>query len=798
MELGKCEYEPGSDGKIVHVLTSSEVTSASIKKRWTARSILKDVAKSDPPFHALIDTGALITGFSNLMAAKYLLRFLPAPFEGVVYLDRLDRQMIVLRNSGRCLPLSQCGVKPENRFTFYDQIHTTGMDIKQSPNARAVLTIGKDMTFRDYAQGAFRMRGIGQGQTIHLYIIAEVMQLIQQELRSTTQRAELDVPAWLLINSMNVTSMQYCKLGLQEIQNVWRKSALETLSREALSDDAPGVVRMRRFTAYNEQTRWLRACVEKFREKIGFPLPDHIPQTQVFGDKLRLLQAENEQFAQTENSKAAVNGIIARIEKVSTAHVSKTEGGLDSEVVHENEAEAEEEAEEEAEQEEEKMSAYTRDDEQQNVWNIDVLTRTPSLQLGSDEPFYSFCEFCVSKDQPKLQFPEDLLLSDNFFRPRWVGVGDRRLKNIVGVLEWTPGAAKIVVKAEIVRQFKALIAQGISPNEAAAKSTAFAMAKLKSQVASSSNQGLTDPEATYFVALSLAEIESIRRILHSEQAVLKMTGLSLWTLEGRKLDTSHLHTLSEESSNQLLRSRRIQALVCLRFVNNDMFYSEDEISILLEALSKSSVSEREAFFEGCLRLRRRERNRWADTPLAKVLTEKASWHLLSARAKLDQFNSALQTKPSINFLAVCVRADEDQDGRLTCAELHRCLEGLHLGFSPRDLADIISVVDAENAGFVTIEQLMSKFYISSQTQDSDVTDRSAPDDGENFWQCQNCTFVNSIDDKTCSMCELGWTGQRECPTGKWMCASCTFFNPDSLFYCDVCGKVRPNLAFVRF
>ena len=40
------------------------------------------------------------------------------------------------------------------------------MDIKQAPNARCVITIGKDMTFRDYAQGAFRMRGIGKGQTV--------------------------------------------------------------------------------------------------------------------------------------------------------------------------------------------------------------------------------------------------------------------------------------------------------------------------------------------------------------------------------------------------------------------------------------------------------------------------------------------------------------------------------------------------------------------------------------------------------------------------------------------------------
>eukprot|EP00463_Aulacantha_scolymantha_P003669 TRINITY_DN4548_c0_g1_i1.p4 TRINITY_DN4548_c0_g1~~TRINITY_DN4548_c0_g1_i1.p4 ORF type:complete len:51 (+),score=9.61 TRINITY_DN4548_c0_g1_i1:646-798(+) len=48
------------------------------------------------------------------------------------------------------------------------------MDIKQVLNAKAVITLGKDMNFRDYAQGAFRMRGIGKGQTLELFIIPEV------------------------------------------------------------------------------------------------------------------------------------------------------------------------------------------------------------------------------------------------------------------------------------------------------------------------------------------------------------------------------------------------------------------------------------------------------------------------------------------------------------------------------------------------------------------------------------------------------------------------------------------------
>lgn len=45
---------------------------------------------------------------------------------------------------------------------------SSGMDIKQGLSAIAAVTLGKDMTFRDYAQGAFRMRGIGKGQRVQV------------------------------------------------------------------------------------------------------------------------------------------------------------------------------------------------------------------------------------------------------------------------------------------------------------------------------------------------------------------------------------------------------------------------------------------------------------------------------------------------------------------------------------------------------------------------------------------------------------------------------------------------------
>jgi hypothetical protein len=97
LELGKCEYERCSDGQMIHVLCSPEVCSVEVvDEGWTPLSLLRHIAtgramqqqdeqdKGDGQcqraptadacrFHALIDTGALITGMSNLQVARALL-----------------------------------------------------------------------------------------------------------------------------------------------------------------------------------------------------------------------------------------------------------------------------------------------------------------------------------------------------------------------------------------------------------------------------------------------------------------------------------------------------------------------------------------------------------------------------------------------------------------------------------------------------------------------------------------------------------------------------------------------------
>ena len=233
MELGKCDYERGSDGKMVSVMTNKEICSVQhLQEEWSAHTILDRIAAADPPRRALIDTGALITGLSNEEVAQYLIdaKHKLAWCEGVVFLDDDDKKQILVRATGRVQELDTCGIAASKRFAFYDQVHTTGMDIQHALDATAVLTLGKDMNFRDYVQGAFRMRQIGQGQKVELYIIPEVAQLIERETTAAGMATAPDqmleqVTAWLVISSMRSERVQNNQLMVQNVANVWRKAA---------------------------------------------------------------------------------------------------------------------------------------------------------------------------------------------------------------------------------------------------------------------------------------------------------------------------------------------------------------------------------------------------------------------------------------------------------------------------------------------------------------------------------------------------------------------------------------------
>ena len=980
-DLGVCQYEPGSEGRIVHTLTSPDVVTASVKERWSAQSLLRDVAtQSNPSANVLIDTGALITGMDNREVAEFLLVHLREEIEGVVYLDRNDKKCILMREGGRSVSLEQCGTSPESYFTFYDQVHTTGMDIKQGPTAHAIVTVGKDMTFRDYAQGCYRMRGIGVGQTIELYVIPEVHKRIQTDLLQKKNNLVVDVPAWLILNSMRMESLQFIQLQLQELHNGWRKRAFSSLTDEVRANGARRTQSsgLRRFVGDGKEQSWLRGCVEQFREIIGFPIPDDVPEPQRFVDTINTLVAEHGMFVTDDEERARVDQIRRRVQDTTQLQNDTSDGSSDrstqlqATVVQEQSKEQEEEAQKQVQQVKVKQSAFARDDEDAHPWSVALLAGSPSATTAFNE----LRTFTTREGIKPVIFPSSLLLTDNFYRAAWVGMGDRRLKNVGIVMEWVPvgtGDEEDLVaaagggdrgggggdgdsrsssenavspltmreverrreEADLARALEASripepVMEPVAPpnwknrmaelhqkimketgqtaNEAAVAalnqikiemaeyqanppapsiappslaSPLMPPAAVGGAVGGETKEGnkkefkkipkakkrnaidwsvhppidlVVDGPRRYFVALTLAEGETVRRLLHDhvQQPVLKYCGIALRTSEGAVLDVSPRFPralLVDASNNQTKVD-----VQCLRFFNSEMYFTESQLTSLSRALHLSPVNDRLALFEETLRLRERERNNWADTPVAKIFTREEDWHLMQGRSALNRLNAMLnsitqdggtlpeatlvrlfasdeqkearlqskgggegegggETKnsdkksrlahewtPSVSTIcaSIFLHFDQNQDDRISVEDLHRMGVALGLKFDVQDCVEIVKLVSTGQC--VTREEFQTSIVSADCYAHLPASCALGTAELTNldWWACQQCQFLNAAMNDVCVMCQCDWSGVRSIPQGYWSCEGCTKLNADNFFYCEICGLSKKTLSTMKF
>ena len=152
----------------------------------------------------------------------------------------------------------------------------------------------------------------------------------------------------------------------------------------------------------------------------------------------------------------------------------------------------------------------------------------------------------------------------------------------------------------------------------------------------------------FVAAITLAEAESIRRVIHQgvyseEQPTQGAAGgmgglhqliprnlidsgssLALLDGNGRILDKTPSYLVGRSQAGDgagdsaAVATHLAQCVQVLRFYNNEMYYTAPELKLLLAAMGDAPHAKRELFFAECLRRRRRERRMWADTPLAKV------------------------------------------------------------------------------------------------------------------------------------------------------------------------------------
>ena len=490
-QLGASVWEAGSEGRMIHTLSlPSVVSSCAVPPGWDVQQLLRTVATHQPPLSALIDTGALITGLNNKEVALLLLQFLPSSVRGVVFLDETDRAVVLPRGaSTRTQPtlLQMSGLDASQRFTFFDQVHTTGIDIPHATQATAAVTLGKDISLRDYVQGAWRMRRLGLGQRITLLMIPEISLSVHNV--SNTGAMARDVLTWLASNTVHFEQLQQCKLLQQDMQALWRERGMQHLLRPLQAKGAaastPGSAVVEEecgICMHKRELVPLRPCLHRvcppcraristivradeeprcpfcrvqvvteveqldrdlgerqrlaglFLEPLDFDVPDHWPTRHSL---LQQLQAEAKQRSNMIANAAAVTELLQRAEEMDlTVLEGEDELRLDAEVTQEHEQEQEVQI--QALETKRLVRGFVKQKNGVRPWRLDTMSQ-PALAVSHGHIF-PLSAFATSALPVQLQVPAGVFLSWNHTCTHFDETRPRCIRNTTLALRVQPGS----------------------------------------------------------------------------------------------------------------------------------------------------------------------------------------------------------------------------------------------------------------------------------------------------------------------------------------------------------------------
>lgn len=326
-------------------------------------------------YQAVIDLGAYLRGTTNAdFIDAALLR--SKGVEAGVYFDDAGR-IVKKRKEKDPLPIE---LAPEtdltHTLTLYDQIHTTGTDIRQAKAAKAVVTIGENTFIRDVFQAVWRMRQLHRNQTVVFAVSDQIKARIpHKEGEALTID---DILAFCLMNESQRESNDNFRAEKAKIQGACKRELLHMMVKAIvanLSDEK--IQELAEIVGSEEasifiQKKQQEACYDQYSQIEDLLNPEDVLQGQKDKakkecERLGVLLAPVKQDWKQEFSE--LSGVISnRKSKPCELYPEKVPGSSSA-------AEATVEAQKMQEQETQK--------EQQTQIELEVVIAAPSMPKGS-------------------------------------------------------------------------------------------------------------------------------------------------------------------------------------------------------------------------------------------------------------------------------------------------------------------------------------------------------------------------------------------------------------------------------
>jgi hypothetical protein len=268
--------------------------------------------------------------------------------------------------------------------------------------------------------------------------------------------------------------------------------------------------------------------------------------------------------------------------------------------------------------------------------------------------------------------------------------------------------------------------------------------------------------------LSLAEAETVRRILHIRQRLKSaedngktfssslvmqsgsiVTGIPQPLLDNRTTEVALHYSLSCSTGAPLVgdggmifdASRvwwRYGTLAthyeaskvhnCFRFFDGDMHFAPAALNLLIRNVS-GSVSDRERFFHAVVGCRRRMERKWQDTPLARFFMVPHQWSSLKQAAQACFVREALKAR-QLTLWEGFTAFDYDNIGMLSPAEVYGALMWLKVpNLTVFDVVDFIEAADRNKDGIIDYKEYMD--MLTDPTIDKHETEGKDDDEESN-------------------------------------------------------------------
>lgn len=171
-------------GTIMYQLVSKKTEVSLIYSSSSILEIINQVKESFPEkasrIRAFIDTAAVLNESSNKDLVDACIKAFN--LKGGLYFKTGEDSLFFSDEFGTAIPIKKTDglylqettkLRPDERFSFYDEVHTRGVDIVQDSNSVALVTICSSTSLSDLLQGILRMRKFFGNQEVIFLLVKQ-------------------------------------------------------------------------------------------------------------------------------------------------------------------------------------------------------------------------------------------------------------------------------------------------------------------------------------------------------------------------------------------------------------------------------------------------------------------------------------------------------------------------------------------------------------------------------------------------------------------------------------------------